>query len=276
HDEGSNVQQGQKAESNVDGPWRVVQKQKRGHKGGAAKAHATAEWQSTDSQGRVNAVPVKINVDPKISGSRFISLSDDVSVLNEEDMEREDQRVLFETHEGNISQPVETIQNVKNRRANKGGNNQERISKDTKLVTRGGGIGKGKVVSSVKKGIENICEMMGPKRIESSKMGEIYQQSSHGNHMANTNEESHVVVMKEGMKENGPEVNLVLGQKGVQNPNLSRPPNILVSPPGGISHNSKVMGDMVLEGELFMDADDQASMGSMESDMEIVAETPRL
>jgi hypothetical protein len=129
----------------------------------------------------------------------------------------------------------------------------------------------------VKKGIESTFEKMGSKRIESPMMMGPLQHHTHGTHLSNTNEESHANAMnKGGMKEDGPDINLFLGQKGVKNPNLPRPPNILPTPFGDMSHNSRMMGDITPDGELFLDADDQASMGSVESDMEIIAETPRL
>jgi hypothetical protein len=42
--------------------------------------------------------PFKIN-DPKISESHFVSLSDDISMIHEDDMEREEPHIILENHE---------------------------------------------------------------------------------------------------------------------------------------------------------------------------------
>ncbi|MCI17172.1 hypothetical protein A2U01_0038319 [Trifolium medium] len=70
-------------------------------------------------------------------------------------------------------------------------------------------------------------------------------------------------VLQEGVVLLGPSSEVNMGQKGIQNPNLPRPPNIHAR-------------DTALENEFFLDADDNASLGSMELDMELVEETPRL
>jgi hypothetical protein len=77
----------------------VVQKQKWDKKVETSRTHTTAEGKNNDSQGKVNVFPFKINDDPKISRSHFVSLSDDILVINEQDMEREEPHIILENHE---------------------------------------------------------------------------------------------------------------------------------------------------------------------------------
>jgi hypothetical protein len=76
----------------------VVQKQKWDRKVETFRTHTTTEGNNNDSQGKVNVFPFKIN-DPKISESHFVSLSDDISMINEDDMEREEPHIILENHE---------------------------------------------------------------------------------------------------------------------------------------------------------------------------------
>ncbi|MCI66843.1 hypothetical protein A2U01_0088101, partial [Trifolium medium] len=60
----------------VDGPWVVVQKPRRQRKG--------KEKETAVEQSRGKGVNGSINDDPKISGSRFIALNEDIPELNED------------------------------------------------------------------------------------------------------------------------------------------------------------------------------------------------
>ncbi|MCI37129.1 hypothetical protein A2U01_0058353, partial [Trifolium medium] len=60
-----------------------------------------------------------------------------------------------------------------------------------------------------------------------------------------------------------------MGQKGIQNPNLPRPPNPLLPPPGAMPHAPIHVGTMSQENDLFLDAMDNGSVGSADSDMEV-------
>ncbi|MCI12975.1 hypothetical protein A2U01_0034086, partial [Trifolium medium] len=67
-----------------------------------------------------------------------------------------------------------------------------------------------------------------------------------------------------------------LGQQGVHNPNIPRPPNLGLTPPEAMPHEHQHERENALDNELFIDANDHSSMRSFDSDMEIVEETPRL
>jgi hypothetical protein len=67
-----------------------------------------------------------------------------------------------------------------------------------------------------------------------------------------------------------------LDQKGIQIPNPPRPPNASLDPPEALPHELVHRSDIAVDNELFVDANDHNTMGSMDSDMEIVEETPRL
>jgi hypothetical protein len=60
----------------------------------------------------------------------------------------------------------------------------------------------------------------------------------------------------------------------VSNPNVPRPPNWSQLPPKLLSQTTSVtVEEPIGDVELFVDATDQGSIGSQESDMEVVAET---
>ncbi|GAU24151.1 hypothetical protein TSUD_83860 [Trifolium subterraneum] len=94
------------------------------------------------------------------------------------------------------------------------------------------------------------------------------------NTLGETSEESNVVIMEGGGEKATCDVIMV--QESVQSPNLPRPPDKPITLSGDMSYNSQFVGDMTLESEVFEDANDQGSIGSMEADMEIINETPRL
>jgi hypothetical protein len=77
----------------------VVQKQKCDKKVETSRTHTTTERNNNDRQGKVNVFPFKINDDPKISESDFVSLSDDILMINEDDVEREEPHIILENHE---------------------------------------------------------------------------------------------------------------------------------------------------------------------------------
>jgi hypothetical protein len=106
---GSNVNQVHGlANETTDGPWRVVQKQRRGKKGVPGRSNVAAEDKNNGGPGRINAGPGKLNAEPKIAGSRFVSLSNDIPDINEEDMEREDGSKGEEQNEGRIMETIDS------------------------------------------------------------------------------------------------------------------------------------------------------------------------
>jgi hypothetical protein len=69
---------------------------------------------------------------------------------------------------------------------------------------------------------------------------------------------------------------LAVGQKGVQNPNPPRSPNFVLTPVEAKTQEPPDGRENAMENELFVEAIENSSIGSVESDMEIVDETPRL
>jgi hypothetical protein len=67
-----------------------------------------AEDKNNGGPGRINAGPGKLNAEPKIAGSRFVSLSNDIPDINEEDMEREDGSKGEEQNEGRIMETIDS------------------------------------------------------------------------------------------------------------------------------------------------------------------------
>ncbi|MCH84836.1 hypothetical protein A2U01_0005673 [Trifolium medium] len=169
------------------------------------------------------------------------------------------------------------VQNMRNRRGSNGGEakqgetTQEKTNKEKKLATRGGGSFKGKSVSHVKKGVENLTENMGTQLLESLK-GQ--HQQPIGNNGESTNKDG---VQKENLnvtRNHSPIHNIELDHEDITSPNMPRPPNLLGTPQTILSSPPLQDANMGWESELFEDANDQGSVGTSESDMEIVNETP--
>ncbi|MCH80961.1 hypothetical protein A2U01_0001739, partial [Trifolium medium] len=112
--------------SGGDGPWKVVHKQRRNKKTGPAKNAALVEEKGNNIPVIHNEAPTSNNSAEKISGSRFIALSENDMEINEEDMVREGMNC------GSVGS------------AKKVEVNHEKVHKDQKLATRGGGSSKGK------------------------------------------------------------------------------------------------------------------------------------
>ncbi|MCI03214.1 hypothetical protein A2U01_0024249, partial [Trifolium medium] len=152
------------AGASVDGPWRVVKKQKRGKKGDPERNNAAVGGRNSEGPGRSNGGPNKLNSEPKISGSRFVPLSDEILDINADDMEREEEIPVINVEdvvreeptnqkENSMEVPILHADQVHSKKGKRGTNgmtpingdgNQERISKELKLATRGGGNFKSK------------------------------------------------------------------------------------------------------------------------------------
>jgi hypothetical protein len=72
----------------------------------------------------------------------------------------------------------------------------------------------------------------------------------------------------------GPQVQLKLSHKEVNNPNAPRPPDKLSTPLLGVAISEKLDGNNTLDSEEFIDAKDEGILGSTDSEMEVVEETP--
>ncbi|WJX69456.1 hypothetical protein P8452_53697 [Trifolium repens] len=233
--------------SGVEGPWRVVQKQKRPRK--VAPMRNTVPELNKDDLSIINAANLP-------QGSRFASLMEDIPDTNEANPEREEtsQETNMATNDGGRENRMEfekRSQRVKNRRGISAGgviigDVAENNKKDSKLATRGGSNFKGKPGVLVKKG--------GPIRENSVNAGQVISNSEN---TISTNDVG-----------NG-------GTNIILHPNRPRPPNWNGSPvlTPTTSKDSNV-NMLVREGEVFLDADEQGSNASFEADMDIVVETP--
>jgi hypothetical protein len=152
-----------------------------------------------------------------------------------------------------------------------GNGNQERISKDLKLTTRGGGNFKSKSGAAYLKGTENLIDI-----IDKSFVDQSLKKNMTGNHKENINEELTDTSLKRGELVMGHSVDPNMGQQRIENPNAPRPPNLQHTTPGTMSHIPTHVGSMSQDNDLFLDATDNASVESTEVDMEVVEETPRL
>ncbi|CAJ2657275.1 unnamed protein product [Trifolium pratense] len=268
-----------------EGPWRVVHKQRRNRKNAPTKNTAAPE-------GKGNNIPTKQNVTPpvsnndmaKISGSRFITLSDDNGEINEEDLEREGNGMsnAGDMMELNGSQnPLNGVngRNKKNKRGNNGDNakkeeaNIEKLNKDQKLATRGG-VFKGKTVTQVKKGVGNVAGKIGVEWLESLKAQYSKPISISGGEK--TKGEVPKEIHKSYVWEVGSTKTLRLGQVDTDVINAPRPPDGLTAPNNTYSDHTQRETDVGLEVEIYEDANDESSVGTSETNMEVVQETPTL
>jgi hypothetical protein len=268
-----------------DGPWKVVQKQRRSKKISQSKNFLTAEGKGNNIPVNHNEVPASNNSGAKISGSRFVTLSDNDVEINEEDMEREGMNVSNDSEVETLygSQQNGNKVNAKSVRSKRGSNmgtikkgevNHEKGNKDQKLATRGGGSFKGKTGSQVKKGVENLADMMGTKWLESLKAH--YNQPKVDNVEVTNKGDVAIETYMSGEGKVGPTLNSILDRVDVTNPNVPRPPNIEGIPQVTPSNHMHQEPDMRLDVEVFEDANDHGSTGTYESEMEIVQETLQL
>ncbi|WJX54348.1 hypothetical protein P8452_40243 [Trifolium repens] len=265
---------------NWDGPWKVVQKPKRGKKVAPNRQSPTTEGRNNTGPGIANAVPNNINVEPYIAGSRFVSLRDEIPEINASDIEKEEDAHREEDNVVNIKdvgtaqeiqgQPGHTKRAKHGISSKKGDGNPEKTMKDTKLAARGKGSFKGRNVAAIKKGIENVFDKMGDNvKEKTNKEGLVIRSTT----------ELQEDVIQEGVgvshRLDGTR-GLDLGQKGVQHPNNPRPPNLQVMQHGNTIIETVILGEVAVDSELFLDAQENGSMGNVDSDMELVEETPGL
>jgi hypothetical protein len=247
-----------------------------------------AEVKSNEGPGRVNDSAAKTNVESAIAGSRFVALtfSDDTLASNEEDLEVEggskgDELIEERTKEyvDSSAPKASTIlskQGFQGKSNKKGDGIQDKIPKESKLATRGGGQFKGKNGPAFKKGFETLIDLGGSNIVDHARKEGPSRQANNGN-IKKVTREKYVGVTLEGgpiVASSGGVSNL--DQKGIQIPNPPRPPNASLDPPEALPHELVHRSDIAVDNELFVDANDHNTMGSMDSDMEIVEETPRL
>jgi hypothetical protein len=70
-----------------------------------------------------------------------------------------------------------------------------------------------------------------------------------------------------------PGANTLLGRADAENPIVTRPPDLQNTPPIENYSTDTQVDPMGVEAEIFVDANDQGSVGTSESDMEFVAES---
>ncbi|MCH83894.1 hypothetical protein A2U01_0004722 [Trifolium medium] len=269
-----------------DGPWVVVQKPRRNRKG--------KEKETAVDRSRGKAENGSNNDDPKISGSRFISLNDEIPELNE------DIPIIIGVEEGEKKQgEVEKIMatNMERNDMNEGGEKQhskfkkgsgsaraDRSSKDSQLATRGTQNFKGKRNGVLKKGVENLNGVMGENRRELLWEARLSRPKDNNGQVKigihNSNNMRVPEMITEGVDNGtiylGQQVNTELGQKQINLPNSPRPPNSDGSTTMINSFPQHQSNEQTVDVDDFVDASDNGVAGDSESDMEVVTETPRL
>ncbi|KAK2425036.1 zinc ion binding / nucleic acid binding protein [Trifolium repens] len=292
--------------SNVDGPWMVVQKQKRNRK--SKEKEATVP---TMTEGGGKKGPARFNAAGKINGSRFGALMEE----NGEDLQ---ENIIIEGQdvepmvEGHVAQGEENGGGIKEhiydamigeqkggagKRKNKSiiiankvidvdcytkedngvischprSNSQEKNTRISNLGARLTSNFKGRPNSkgSGRASLDNIVE-----NFEKNKLAGIFKEQFNPEREKRDGE----------MKFNGPsnpirdsssqDLGLPFGLSMSGPPNAPRPPdlqnNLLITSSTPISNNKE---DSNLEKDNFLDASDQVGEGSSDSDMEVVNET---
>ncbi|MCH79375.1 hypothetical protein A2U01_0000124 [Trifolium medium] len=201
-----------------------------------------------------------------------------------------------ENHENNEERDITKKSNSqaylsqpnKSRRENSGGilNNsnrsQERSNKVPKLATRGTQAFKGRPVSVAKKGVEKLSEILSTNEVE--KLVDTLAQKPNNNETQEPNKEKDencVVIIREEMEGSKSErggieslTKMNIGQAGVMQPNIPRPPNNQDTPPLHSPKQVTMQREVFVENEVFLDANDQGSGVSLDSDIDMATETP--
>jgi hypothetical protein len=294
---GRNNGGGAAPDSSLDGPWMVVQKQKRIRKG--------KEKENVIAEGGGKKGPAKINATGNINGSRFVALMEN----NVEDMQQ------IDNHAETVIQPIVGGQVARESTIEKGRNNQiNDIVNSHKKKSVGSGNNNKVVIAN--QGAGEICvekdnsmglswqqkEVNQEKSIKPVKLGARVTESFKGrlnsknngratldhfveniekNKLANLVKEQVRQVKENGDKEaivkerrgfNFQEMGLHVGLPLHGAPNVPRPPDLQIVPPFiNISPSVPVTDNFNLEKENFLDASDQVGE---DSDMEVVKETP--
>jgi hypothetical protein len=275
------------AGNNMDGPWVVVQKQKKMRKG--KERETPAEARTAPTKGGING-------DPKLKGSRFAALSGDMNDLDE---------VVVTDMEGKVSescQPGHEKNQEEIMGGNDGGNHDmsipsgqrnnikeviemstnEKASKKGKLAARGSQNFKNKINNGSKKGGDNLNVMLREKKIIKLLEDQLQNTNGKSNEVdmwpISSNPKELLRESMEGTSENirgmGQKENLDLGQMPILYPNIPRPPDLVNTHPTNSSLMLNQESDINGDNDEFVDANEHGSGGNSDSDMEIVGETP--
>jgi hypothetical protein len=258
--------------SSVEGPWRIVQKPKRNKKVSSGR-FGDKDTGNFFQAAAINVHPARINEHANFMGSRFNSLLENTAELEKEGADNEENLQAIEkegddNQGGNQRDQIGGTQIFKNKRAIGGVNNKrgdggvDRITTDSKLATRGGSF-KNKSGPHGRRGVDSILNKAG-----ADLLGKVLgHDKPSSNNLTNNGDETRSAKSKMDTEH---EVSPML----VSNPNVPRPPNWSQLPPKLLSQTTSVtVEEPIGDVELFVDATDQGSIGSQESDMEVVAET---
>ncbi|MCH85177.1 hypothetical protein A2U01_0006021 [Trifolium medium] len=281
------------AGSGSDGPWVVVQKQKRSRK------TLAAEGGNKRSSGKTNNTP-------HLQGSHFDSLREETLEIEDEsinlgggkrqpgveeqvecgtngrDKNQEGvQKGLIINNENNVK-GLKNASGVSMTQPTGSVASQERIGKNSRLSTRGTGSFKGKstgkthVSTQTKTSI--ISELLEKKKMEKLFAAQFKKVTINGDKQGNNekSQESKSATLIENDDVSKEEAGLNLSLHGVNKPNGTRPPDIQTTPLDSsfVSNSNEI--DTTPEGDEFLDAHDQGIAGVSDSEMELVGETPDL
>jgi hypothetical protein len=291
--------------NNLDGPWMVVQKQKRNRKG-KEKENTLA----TTVEGGGKRTPAKVNVNGNINGSRFGALMEN----NGEELQDNSNHAPTTYQVDDPMREEHVAAERKNNSGVKENNNETIISHKER------GTGKRKNNSVIianqegpeheigaeafeKEGIDEVSsQLIGTiqeKIIRTTKLGARVTGSFKGkaagknngrtnpdhiveniekNNLANIFKTKFTPMREKKEKEGATKDGFNFQDMGLMlsgGPNVPRPPDSMDTPPIiNITSNSQQKEDINVEKENFLDASDQVGDGSSDSDMEIVKETP--
>jgi hypothetical protein len=270
--------------SEVDGPWVVVQKLRRQRKGKERESMAGTGWGKDATR--------LINGEPTLVGSRFNALSDNTPELNDnipaiinvnegENNQEENQTQVNTYMEGNNLKAGVEKQHVKNKKGN-GGAHVERLVKNSKLATRGTQSFKGKSGSSLKKGVENISDLLVENNMERMREAQLSRPNDDNGQInmevQNSNlkggSEQAIQGTHNGTSMLGPNGHRMIGNMQIVQPNIPRPPNVEHNTPVNVSKVQQAGYELGVEKDEFVDASENGTAGDSESDMEVVTETP--
>jgi CRISPR/Cas system-associated endoribonuclease Cas2 len=158
--------------------------------------------------------------------------------------------------------------------------NQGKSIKESKLAAVQNSAFKGKAGPSQRKPMEHLTEFFKAKNMDTI-MTSFLQQPITKEHMKDTS--GKVIEDKDdGHKNFRPHVahggKIEVGFNKIIEPNMSRPPDDITTPPLGTSSPIILIGETNGEGEIFVDANDQGrlDLSDLEMEVEVVKETTEL
>jgi hypothetical protein len=255
--------QDKNSQETMQGPWVVVQKPRRPRKNSGGTGGNTGNSKTADS----NAAGTRFQILGSINDEETIPTK--MGPLAAVNAEIEQQHVKHNKSQKGKNQPA-TPAVIKR-------SNDERKN-ETRTAFNGESISiKKKKIETVNKGnhgkiIEIEEDVMETDMVTTERVNKDMSatQKHHNDEFESHNNDA---MSKHGTR---PPDKLIMGQKIISIPNVTRPPDMLHAPHSSSSIPVSLPGKETMDNEVFIDANDQGVVELADSEMEIVNETQKL